>query len=93
MVKAYHRRYGLLMKDQGRDNLHVAMHTIVENQLALNDGDGPRVAYLVAEGMSRHEAIHEVARDISVEIGKKMADAEGVEFEDDRREWTPGDLF
>ncbi len=46
---------------------HVSMHTIVENQLA--SGDPPQVReYLErfeAAGLSRHEAVHQIARAVS----------------------------
>jgi hypothetical protein len=47
--------------------LHAGVHVVVENQLALGQPPQVRTALerLVAQGLNRHEAIHEIGRLVS----------------------------
>jgi hypothetical protein len=64
LVEAYHARAGI---DPPNANLHAAFHVIVENQIALGDEvpTGRTVERLMAEGLSRHEAVHAVGSVVS----------------------------
>ncbi len=57
LVEKYHRTAG---ETAGNMVLHATIHTVVENQVALNDP--PEVARklrgLVAGGLDRHQAVH-----------------------------------
>jgi len=58
-VEYHHRRAGIRT---GQDRLHAALHTVVENQIALDDPPAVRRAMerLMAAGLDRHEALHAV---------------------------------
>ncbi len=57
LVQRYHQMAG---QTAGNMTVHAAVHTVIENQIALNDP--PEVAKklrsLMAEGLDRHEAVH-----------------------------------
>jgi hypothetical protein len=59
IVQRYHRRAGIRLPDE---RIHAALHVMVENQVALGAQTpvGEAVDRLMAEGMSRHDAIHAV---------------------------------
>jgi hypothetical protein len=62
-VEEYHRQAGIALPNEP---LHAVMHTVVENQLA--HGTAPvcrAVERLMAEDLSRHEALHAVASVLS----------------------------
>ena len=58
-VKEYHRRGKVPLPNA---NLHATTHVIVENQVALGDAYPVQSVLfrLMAEGLSRHEAIHAI---------------------------------
>jgi hypothetical protein len=58
LVREYHERAGF---DHPNQVLHAAMHTIVENQLAMGEVE-PRktLERLMAAGIDRHEAVHAI---------------------------------
>ena len=59
IIDRYHRRHGFRAP---RPQLHIAIHMVVENQIALGDEMpvAETVQRLMGEGLSRHEAIHAV---------------------------------
>ena len=62
VVREYHRHLVEPHPDLPDPQLHASIHTIVENQVALGD-ETPvlaTVARLMADGLSRHEALHAV---------------------------------
>ena len=75
LVSDYHRRQGISAPD-----LHAVIHVVVENQLAL--GDAVVVATLgrlVAEGLSRHDAIHAIGSVLAEYLYELLRDAPGPE--------------
>ena len=61
LVEQYHRDERVDLPRRARP-IHAAIHTIVENQLALGDPPivGATLERLLQEGLSRHEAIHAI---------------------------------
>ena len=60
LIEAYHRDARIALPKAAR-KLHASIHTVVENQLALNDEPVVRAfARLRKEGLSRHEAVHAI---------------------------------
>lgn len=60
MVEIYHREARVDLPKAAR-KLHASIHTVVENQLALNDEPVVRAfTRLRKEGLSRHDAIHAI---------------------------------
>jgi len=60
LVEAYHREARAAIPRAAR-KLHASIHTVVENQLALNDEPVVRAfARLRKEGLSRHDAVHAI---------------------------------
>lgn len=59
MVTAYHERQRIKLP---RLKVHAAIHTIVENQIALGDEHVAKstLARLMAGGLSRHDAVHAI---------------------------------
>jgi hypothetical protein len=84
LVEAYHARAGV---DLPNANLHAAFHVIVENQIALGDElpVGRTVERLMAEGLSRHEAVHAVGSVLTALVynAAKGQDRPKDEFNDD----------
>jgi len=75
LVSDYHRRQSISAPD-----LHAVIHVVVENQLAL--GDAVVVATLgrlVAEGLSRHDAIHAIGSVLAEYLYELLRDAPGPE--------------
>ena len=69
LVRAYHKRAGLGLGTESQDNLHAAAHTIIESQIAMDvDGRREELAALMVRGMDRHEAVHELARDVMGQV-------------------------
>lgn len=66
-VRDYHRREGVELPNP---EVHAAIHIIVENQAALGDELPVRrtIARLVAEGLSRHDAVHAVGSVLAEQI-------------------------
>ena len=59
LVQEQHRRDAL---EEAGSNAHAALHVTVENQIAMGLGYvSDACARLVAEGLSRHEAVHAIA--------------------------------
>jgi hypothetical protein len=58
LVRMYHESEGVELENE---TLHAAIHTIVENQLAMRD-DRVQQTFerLMTEGLDRHEALHAV---------------------------------
>lgn len=67
MVRQYHRRAGVKLPNA---ILHAAIHTVVENQIAMGDDIPVRrtIERLQTEGLDRHEAIHAVGLVLSEHI-------------------------
>ena len=84
LVEAYHVRAGI---DLPNASLHVAIHVIVENQIALGDETpvARTVARLMAEGLDRHEAVHAVGSVLSEFVfdAAKGGDRSKDEFSDE----------
>lgn len=60
LIEAYHRDVRADIPRKAR-RLHASIHTVVENQLALNDEPVVRAfARLRKEGLSRHDAVHAI---------------------------------
>jgi hypothetical protein len=59
LARAYHRRAHSRVPNL---EAHIAVHAIVENQIALGDETSVRrtVTRLMAEGLDRHDAIHAI---------------------------------
>lgn len=78
-VEAYHRRQRIRLP---RPTLHAAVHTVVENQLAL--GEQVVVEALVrlrSEGLTRHEAVHAIGM-VLVELLNDRAQGEAGDMSD-----------
>jgi len=60
MVRRYHRKAGI---DLPNEQIHAAVHVIVENQVAEGDRIPVRqtLVRLMSEGLNRHDAVHAVA--------------------------------
>jgi hypothetical protein len=58
-VKEYHRRKRIRLPNE---NVHAAIHVMVENQIALGDSypASAVLSRLMNEGLDRHEAIHAI---------------------------------
>jgi hypothetical protein len=68
VVEEYHRDARIALPKAAR-RLHATIHTIVENQLALNDEPVVRaLARLMGEGLSRHDAVHAVGSLVAEQI-------------------------
>ena len=68
LVEQYHRDARIPLPKRAR-RLHASIHTIVENQLALNDEPVVKVlGRLKREGLSRHDAIHAIGSLVSEQI-------------------------
>ena len=68
LVEQYHRDARIRLPKRAR-RLHASIHTIVENQLALNDEPVVKVLdRLMREGLSRHDAIHAIGSLVSEQI-------------------------
>jgi len=64
------------LKDAARLRLHVSLHVVAETQI--RDGHPPATAEtlkrLMAEGLSRHEAIHAICSVVAQEMTEVMGD-------------------
>lgn len=61
LVEAYHRDARIPLPRSAR-SVHAAIHTVVENQLAMDDQEIVRetLQRLLEEGLTRHDALHAV---------------------------------
>lgn len=61
LIEQYHRNAKIPLPKSAR-RLHSAIHTVVENQLALEDQEVVRATLLrlMQEGLTRHEASHAI---------------------------------
>jgi hypothetical protein len=59
MVRRYHRKAGIELPNE---QVHAAMHVIVENQIAEGDRIPVRetLVRLMSEGLDRHDALHAI---------------------------------
>ncbi|HEX6746485.1 MAG TPA: hypothetical protein VF092_04155 [Longimicrobium sp.] len=60
IIRRFHRKAGIRIPNM---TVHVVLHSIVENQVALGDETpvAATLARLMREGLTRHDAIHAVA--------------------------------
>ena len=72
LVERYHRDARIALPRTAR-RLHATIHTVVENQLALNDEPVVRaLGRLMKEGLSRHDAIHAVGSVVAEHINELL---------------------
>lgn len=82
MVRAYHRSAGVHLENE---TLHAAVHTVVENQLALRDETVCRtLGRLMAEGLDRHDALHAVGSVLAEHLWRIMKEGTEESAEPDR---------
>ena len=77
LVEGYHRDARIALPRTAR-RLHATIHTVVENQLALNDEPVVRaLGRLMEEGLSRHDAIHAIGSLVAEHVNDllKLKDA------------------
>ena len=68
LVEGYHRDARIALPRTAR-RLHATIHTVVENQLALNDEPVVRaLGRLMKEGLSRHDAIHAIGSLVAEQV-------------------------
>jgi hypothetical protein len=68
LVEQYHRAARIRLPKSAR-RVHATMHTIVENQLALNDEPVVKALdRLMREGLTRHDALHAIGYLVSEQI-------------------------
>jgi hypothetical protein len=68
LVEQYHRDARIRLPKSAR-RVHATMHTIVENQLALNDEPVVKALdRLMREGLARHDALHAIGYLVSEQI-------------------------
>ena len=68
LVEEYHRDARIALPNKTR-LLHAAIHTVVENQLAMNIEPVVRaLERLMKEGLSRHEAVHAIGSRVAEQI-------------------------
>jgi uncharacterized protein YoaH (UPF0181 family) len=72
-VERYHRRKGIRMPSV---SAHAAIHAVVQNQIAMGDAFPAKAAFerLMAEGLSRHEAVHALGSIVAGEIYRAQKD-------------------
>ena len=74
LVTEYHKKarepFG---EDEGGERLHCAFQVVVENQLAMEVPEAvEKFNSFVSGGVPRHEALHELMRDLSTEVWKRL---------------------
>ena len=68
LVEQYHRDARIRLPKRAR-RLHASIHTVVENQLALNDEPVVKALdRLMREGLTRHDALHAIGCLVSEQI-------------------------
>jgi NAD-dependent DNA ligase len=68
LVEEYHRDARIALPSKTR-LLHASIHTVVENQLAMNIEPVVRaLERLMKEGLSRHEAVHAIGSRVAEQI-------------------------
>jgi hypothetical protein len=69
MVRSFHERHDNDLSEEDQLRMHVGIHVIVENQIAMRYEPVPStVARLTRQGLERHEAIHAVGAVLSCQI-------------------------
>jgi len=83
-VKDYHERYDPLL---AKPEVHAVIHVVIENQIAMGDDAPAREALerLMAEGLTRHEAIHA--------LGSVLTDMIVAVADDKEAERFPADAY
>ena len=77
LVSAYHRRKRIALP---APDLHAVIHVVVENQLALGDAVVVEtLGRLVAEGLSRHDAIHAIGSVLAEYLYELLRDSPASE--------------
>ncbi|MBL8816311.1 MAG: hypothetical protein JNL58_09790 [Planctomyces sp.] len=75
LVVAYHRKQRIKLE---KTRVHAAFHVIVENQIAEGLKSTERaITRLLAEGLSRHEALHAVMCVLVGHLNEAMSSPEG----------------
>jgi hypothetical protein len=70
LVETHHESVGIQLPNA---TLHAAMHTIVENQLAMEDDLVQQTLQrLLAEGLDRHDALHAIGSVLAEQIWGAM---------------------
>lgn len=78
LIAAYHQDAGITPRNP---QLHAAMHSVVENQLAEEmETVRDTIARLGVEGLSRHEAVHAVGIVVVSHLAKLMRPGVSGEF-------------
>ncbi len=75
LVERYHRKSNDLAENP---KLHAVVHVVVENQLAMPEGEAARntLKRLMAENVARHSAIHAIGSVVAKQIFAIVNDAE-----------------
>jgi hypothetical protein len=75
LVERYHRKSKDLAESP---RLHAIVHVVVENQLAMPDGEAARKALkrLMSERVSRHSAIHAIGSVVATQVFAIVKDTE-----------------
>ena len=83
LVRAYHEQAGIELPNQ---RVHAAVHTMVETQIAMGDELPVRrkLAALMKQGLSRHEAVHAIACVLGDLIYHMMRGEQAPEQADER---------
>jgi hypothetical protein len=80
LVVGYHRRHHA---DTSQVRLHATFHTIVENQLALNESVVVEtLKRLRNEGLSRHDAVHAIGSVLAAQVYDVLKREEPSDGED-----------
>jgi hypothetical protein len=75
LVAAYHQRQHISLPNP---DLHAVIHVVVENQLALGEAVVVATAgRLVAEGLTRHDAIHAIGSVLAEHLYELMRESAG----------------
>ena len=80
LVERYHRRERILLPDP---RVHAAVHVMIENQVALGARTPVAEALerLMAEGLSRHDAVHAVGAVLHKHMHRALATQQPVRRE------------
>lgn len=78
-VKTYHRRQRIRVP---RATLHATIHTVVENQVALDEGAVVEtLTRLQSEGLTRHKAVHAIGTVLAEQIFRALKGESGAPSE------------
>jgi hypothetical protein len=84
LVEEYHRDARIALPKKAR-RLHATFHTIVENQLAMQDEPVVRaLERLMKEGLSRHDAVHAIGSRAAEQIYDILKNKEAPEVSNAR---------